>query len=348
MAALRRPGRREAATVPAPATPHWENDALLKKVISILIGLGILAALYWRVDLGLLARAFSRCRPWWIVGSLAMLAPTIVLMAARFRMLVPGGGVSLADAASLALAAGVLNMVLPSRMGDLAKSYFMARHCRVSGSLALALVVFERACDLLSLLAWCVFGLLMFRHRTGLLVALAVPVVLAAALLLLLIGWPAFARGSFRLIGRIASGRLHDRMRRMSVAWEQMHGFFWADKFRLAQVAGTSVLIWLMHLAQIWLLILGLRGDVRLLTSMGLTPMAMLAGLFPLTFAGIGTRDAALVFFYAPSLGEARAAALGVLCTLRHLVLAVAGLPFIGRYLLAAGTAELTESGSEG
>ena len=134
----------------------------------------------------------------------------------------------------------------------------------------------------------------------------------------------------------------------MSVAWEQMHRFFWADKFRLAQVAGTSVLIWLMHLVQIWLLILGLRGDVRLLTSMGLTPMAMLAGLFPLTFAGIGTRDAALVFFYAPFLGEARAAALGVLCTLRHLVLAVAGLPFIGRYLLSAGTTELTESGPEG
>ena len=159
---------------------------------------------------------------------------------------------------------------------------------------------------------------------------------------------PGFARGAFRLIGLIGSGRLHDRMQRMSVAWEQMHRFFWADKFRLAQVAGTSVLIWLMHLVQIWLLILGLRGDVRLLTSMGLTPMAMLAGLFPLTFAGIGTRDAALVFFYAPFLGEARAAALGVLCTLRHLVLAVAGLPFIGRYLLSAGTTELTESGPEG
>ena len=54
-----------------------------------------------------------------------------------------------------------------------------------------------------------------------------------------------------------------------------------------------------------------------------------LAGLLPLTFAGVGTRDAALVLLYQPYFSTPTAVALGILCTLRYLLPAVAGLPFI-------------------
>ena len=56
-------------------------------------------------------------------------------------------------------------------------------------------------------------------------------------------------------------------------------------------------------------------------------------GLLPLTFAGVGTRDAALVVFYAPYFDAPTAAALGLLCTARYLLPAMGGLPFAGRYL---------------
>jgi len=41
-------------------------------------------------------------------------------------------------------------------MGDIAKA-FMKERGHLSGSLSLSLVVFEKACDMLSLLLWCVF-----------------------------------------------------------------------------------------------------------------------------------------------------------------------------------------------
>ena len=53
----------------------------------------------------------------------------------------------------------------------------------------------------------------------------------------------------------------------------------------------------------------------------------------PLTFAGVGTRDAALIAFYAPYFNAATAAALGVLCTSRYLLPALGGLPFLNQYL---------------
>ena len=53
----------------------------------------------------------------------------------------------------------------------------------------------------------------------------------------------------------------------------------------------------------------------------------------PLTFAGVGTRDAALIAFYKPYLNAPTAAALGLLCTSRYLLPALGGLPFLGKYL---------------
>ena len=45
--------------------------------------------------------------------------------------------------------------------------------------------------------------------------------------------------------------------------------------------------------------------------------------------AGIGTRDAAIVYFYRGWLTPGQAAVLGVLATLRYVLPALAGLPFM-------------------
>lgn len=66
---------------------------------------------------------------------------------------------------------------------------------------------------------------------------------------------------------------------------------------------------------------------------MAFATLAILAGLLPFTMAGIGTRDAAILFLYAPYLSAGQAAVLGVLATVRYLAPALAGLPFMGDYL---------------
>jgi uncharacterized membrane protein YbhN (UPF0104 family) len=112
-----------------------------------------------------------------------------------------------------------------------------------------------------------------------------------------------------------------------------MQDYFWADRGRLLRIASTSVFLWFLHLLQIWLFILALKAWTPFVTNLGLAPLALLGGLLPLTFAGIGTRDAAIVVFYHPYFGAPTAAALGLLCTARYLLPALGGLPFLGHYL---------------
>lgn len=314
----------------------------MKRLISIGVSLAILVVIYWKINLANLAAVFGQCDRLWLTISLGMVVPITLATAWRLQQLMPRSapdtatairGLSFAEANRLILAASVLNMVLPSKMGDIAKAYFMRDRGQLDGALALSLVVFEKACDMLSLLLWCTVGLLLFPQRTLLFGVMTIAIGLGLTFGLLMLGSIRFARAGFGLGRRLVTEKMQSKIDRMADSWDQMHSYFWSDRRRLVTVTLTSVFIWFLHLLQIWLFIVALRASVPLLTSLALSPLAILAGLLPLTFAGVGTRDAALIAFYGPYFSAATGAALGVLCTSRYLMPAIGGLPFLNRYL---------------
>jgi glycosyltransferase 2 family protein len=314
----------------------------VKRLISIGVSLAILVVIYWKIDLAKLTAVFGQCDRLWLAISLGMVVPITLATAWRLQQLMPRSapdlttpvrGLSFTEANRLILAASVLNMVLPSKMGDIAKAYFMRDRGQLDGSLALSLVVFEKACDMLSLLLWCTVGLLLFPRRDLLVGVMTIAIGLGLVFGILMLGSIGFARAGFGLGRRLLPGKWAGKVDRLADSWEQMHRYFWSDRRRLLTVTMTSVFIWFLHLLQIWFFIVALRASVPLLTSLALSPLAILAGLLPLTFAGVGTRDAALIAFYGPYFPAATGAALGVLCTSRYVMPAIGGLPFLNRYL---------------
>ena len=337
----------------------------MKKLLSLIISLGLLAILYWKIDLARLFPVFAKSDPLWMTLSLGMVAPITLGTAWRLQQLLPRAGqLGFGEATRLILVASVLNLVLPSKMGDIAKAWFLRDRGHLDGTLALSLVVFEKACDMLSLLMWCAFGLAWvgwatvqggsgfdpvdFAESTGATGQLLPEVLSSGALLyvfctagilallalgLLLVGSQTFARFFFAAAVRHAPRSGSAKLAKLGASWSEMHRYFWESKARLLKVALTSIAIWLLHLLQIWMFILALRAWAPFLANLALSPLAILAGLLPLTFAGVGTRDAALVFFYAPYFDAPTAAALGLLCTARYLLPALAGLPFAGPYV---------------
>lgn len=310
----------------------------MKRLISIAVSLTILAAIYWKIDFLKLVQVFQNCNGWWMAISLGMVVPLTMLTAWRLQQLMPkqGQGVittlRFGEANQLILAASVLNVVLPSKMGDITKAYFMKKRGHLSGSLSLSLVVFEKACDLLSLLLWCVFGLILYPQKDWLFWIMTGSVSLGLAIGLLLLSSRRFAEVFF-VIGTITPKKLRSKLESLRSSWGEMHNYFWRDKRQLLKIASTSIFIWFLHLLQIWFFILALKAWTPFLVNLALSPLAILAGLLPLTFAGVGTRDAALIAFYQPYFNAPTAAALGLLCTSRYLLPAIAGLPFLGQYL---------------
>ena len=306
----------------------------MKRIISITISLIILGAIYWKIDFTNLVKVFQNSNTYWMIISLCMVVPITIITAWRLQQLTPKKArLSFGEANKLILAASVLNMILPSKMGDIAKAYFMRQQGHLTGSLSLSLVVFEKTCDLLSLLLWCTFGLIIYPDKNWLFWLMTVSVGLGLFFGTLLLSSRKFAQIFFVLSKTIVTKKLKAKIQRLQFSWEEMHNYFWQDKANLLKIALTSIFTWFLHLLQIWFFILALKAWTPFLANLALSPLAILAGLLPLTFAGVGTRDAALIAFYQPYFDAPTAAALGLLCTSRYLLPAIGGLPFLGQYL---------------
>jgi len=130
--------------------------------------------------------------------------------------------------------------------------------------------------------------------------------------------------------GRSAGGlisRVGGLLRRIAAIGGELR----ADRGRLVAVLGASLVLWFLHIAQFAVVQAAAGGPLQPVLVASRVPMAIFVGLLPVTFAGVGTRDAAMVYLLAPGLGESAALVLGLFATLRYVVVAVAGLPFLSR-----------------
>ena len=302
---------------------------MIRKLITLAISLLILAAIYYKIDIVRLGAVLAHADPLFLFLSLGMVVPLTVFTAWRLQILAPARAqLGLAEATRLILVASVLNMVLPSKMGDLAKAWFM-KSDDMRGGVAFSLVIFEKAADMLSLLFWCALGLVFYPRKDAIFWILTAIVIAGLIVGILLLGSRSLVNFVFACAARFAPAQLGT----FEIGWREMQSLFWSDRPRMLGVFMLSIFIWLLHLLQIWLFVVALRASVPFLANLGLAPLAILTGLLPFSFAGIGTRDAALIVLYRPYFAAPVAAALGLLCTARYVLPALAGLPFLHRYV---------------
>lgn len=303
-------------------------------LVSIAFSLLLLGLVYRRLDLSALAATFARLDPLWLGWCLLLFVPQYWLIAWRLTIMVPAAGrLTVAESLRMTLATGTLNLFLPSNAGHLARAWMIRQRGLMTGSLATAAVVFEKVIDTVGLLAWGLVGLACLPRRDGWFAA--VTAVAAACLVIgvAMVASPGGAGWLAALGRRLRRRRVTRIAESIAGAWAQVHRGVWGRPRVAILVVAATLAIWLANLAQVWTFIRALGGPVDLWHSLGLTPIATMIGMLPITFAGVGSRDVAFVVLYQEQLGAAAAAAVGVFCTLRYLLLAAAGVPYIGAYL---------------
>jgi uncharacterized membrane protein YbhN (UPF0104 family) len=297
----------------------------MKALLSLLVSLGILIVLWLNLDRAAILAALARTDPAWLGASLVLLVALVGLSALRLTLLARYADYRLAgtEAVQATFAANALNMVMPGKLGDLLKAVMMTdgRRDRLSGAVALG--VWEKLSDLVILF-------------------------LVASLPLALLGgapWLALGLGAFGLAGLVvlvrpgllaALFRPVTKVHSLTAQWAERLSAIRAVRFGLVTLFGLTALIWSGHLLQIVLMTraLGVTCSANCWVQIvGLLPVAIVAGLVPLTFAGVGVRDAALVVLLTPLIGAPQAAALGVLFWLRYLVPGAIGAPLLPRFL---------------
>ena len=285
----------------------------------------LLAVLYRRIDPAELGDLFARSDQQTVI--VCLLSTLFLLWISAVRYAVLGntvGRLSRREATRQVLSAATLNLFLPSKLGDLAKGIYLSRG-GTPRELAFAVVVLEKGLDLLAVCAWGSIALLLAPGVVGGGIAwglsLGTAVLVAGGLLLR--AAPSSAEKSAESVGK---------WQRFASAWPTLRDRLAAEPAARRAVLGSSIVLWLLHLLQLWLFLLALGVEIPFVEHAALASLAILAGLAPLTVGGVGTRDGAILVLYAAYLTPAEACAFGAFFFLRTVLPAVVGsLTFAGR-----------------
>ena len=254
----------------------------------------------------------------WLVATLLTLSFP-VMSAVRWHLILGTMGFDVSIARCLLIIVGIwpLSSVSPSKTGDLLKAVSLRREIEptvVAGS-----VLTERALDLLLLAILALIGGLSFRDLRITAVAAIVTLGVFTAIML--------ARLDIKLpVGQKSHGKLKELLHSIRVLGTQ--------PITLTAILLLTAANWFASIVQTKLLFDGVGAGMPLGFTVAALPVAIFVGLLPVTFAGMGTRDSAMVVLFAGFATASQALAVGLLYSFfGYWLLAIIGIPFVKKAL---------------
>ncbi len=295
---------------------------VLRGALTVAITLGVLVVLIRRTDASAIADAAGRLPVDAWIAALAIAAVFPLLSTTRWWLAIRAAGGPQPWRLLLRAYLGIcpVNLISPSKSGDLLRA--LALNGRVASARVFASLLVERALDVGVLcLLTLAGGLLSGRWDIlwiSLLVILAIAAVLAVALTISQVFFGA------RMMARFAGFS------------EALAGFL-ARPGLLAAVAALTVIHWLLVGVLVTVLLSG--SEAGMADTIAAMPTAILIGMIPVTIAGMGTREAAMLLLFSTVAEPSQILAAGMLYTvLVYFLPALAGLAFTRSVLRFGGS----------
>ena len=196
--------------------------------------------------------------------------------------------------------ANVLNSFLPSKSGDIAKAAYLRKHGGLSKGLGT--VILERLVDLGVLGILGIIGFSASGAPWGLIAGgILLGGVIMAFMLLLLVPVTSWLPEKTVLVV--------EEVRLVFSRWVRNPG-------AIVQTLTGSLVIWSIGGLTVYALARGIGAELALSYTYAIFPLAILAGLIPVTISGIGPRDSAFVLLLSSQLPVEEATLIGIGYTL--------------------------------
>jgi hypothetical protein len=255
----------------------------------------LLAALYRAADWRVVGQTLASLDLLYLAAALALFVPQTLLSAWRWRMLAqPVQKIPYNAALRHTAIAAAWNLIVPSKLGDLSKAALVPDLSAPQRAAVGGLVVIEKLADVAALCALILAGMAGERFFSALAFAAVV----------------SFSAGESNirpgLLARLSQARVSPRT--------------------LTLLCISTLVLWCLHLWQIELFMRAAGVVVPWQIAAARLPLAIFAGLLPVSFCGVGTRDAALVWLFADVAPAGAMAAVGLLTALRYLAPGAVGI----------------------
>ena len=309
-------------------------NARWMKWLALIFTVAILGIVYRGIDRTLLLRYLMDVHPGYFAVALLLFIPQILVSSLRWKMMTSLlSPMSLGQSVQQVMASKALNAFVPAKMGEMSKAYFLKTSSGSGLDHCLAAVFLEKLLDVGGLCSVLVVAFLIAPQNTTvprLGAAMASGYLLVVSLLLFV---PIRGLGE-KLLNRRAWSKM---LGQLLLGWDDLLEGWKKPGGLLSRILGLSLLVWVLHVLQIYLFFPSLNHIVPLAPALALIPISVFVGLLPITIGGMGTRDSALILLFAPYAGSALMAGVGLLCSLRYWVDTLLGVPFLHYYTRKIG-----------
>ncbi|MCK4273155.1 flippase-like domain-containing protein, partial [bacterium] len=130
-----------------------KSKKIITQLAGILISVVFLVYLFYKVDFKELADALKGANYLWLIPNVILIMVTMVFRAYRWKhMIEPIKQIAVSRLFSITMIGFMANNVLPARLGEVVRAYFLSKKTGIRKSLSLATIVLERLSDFAALL----------------------------------------------------------------------------------------------------------------------------------------------------------------------------------------------------
>ena len=273
----------------------------LRQVVLRLIGVAVLALILSRLDLEATLATLAGVQWGYLLLALAASPLLFGLKAWRWQVLLKMQGIAYRFVdAFLAFMAGVfLGLVTPGRLGEMGKALYLKQDVDLPLSEGLASVLMDRLFDLYTILVLGSAGLIWFRLLPPWTLAVIIAGTLGALLLPLALLSERLADSGMRLVTALPYARRHQSQLAGAIARFQ-RALRPLLTPRLVVPLLLTLVAYALYFVQAKLLAIALGLDIDLPYLAVCLSIAGVITLLPISFAGLGTRDAILIALFLP------------------------------------------------
>lgn len=294
-----------------------------------LIGLAVFAFILVRINLSETVAILSKANVAYLLLAVVFVAPVLLLEALRWNFILRRLGISygFGEAFSMFASSLYIGTITPARVGEFVRVGFLKGH---SFGRAFFSVFADRVSDMLFLMLAGYFGMFFFARALEQQIFWFSAAIIGSILLLAVM---VVKRDFVRMVLRAVFTRVVPERLRTDVKaafYDFYSGFLLIFNVKsAASIFLITLASWLVYYSQVFLLAKALSIDISFIHLATAMSIAGLLSVLPISISGIGTRDAAFVFFFSLlGIRSEFAVALSVLVLAMMVVVAAVCFPF--------------------
>lgn len=286
---------------------------IIKPLFFFAVTLLIFYFIFRKVDYFSLKEVLLNVKWRYLVLAFLIVLLTLVLVARKWQAILGAMDYRLGfkESFRIIMAAAPISTVTPAKAGDLIRAYYLKDKIpvvRVMGG-----VVAERFIDISILAFYSFLGAVFLKN--WLIIAISLSILFLIPLFFLVINRIKFPPGRWQ---------------------ERIEGFLHISKIfirepkKLFPILFYGAFIWSLSILLAKVLFLALGADIPIFYVAAAFPLTLFISLLPITMAGMGTRDWAIIYFFSSWASPSVCLGVGLLYSLlAYWLLALLGLPFM-------------------